>query len=104
MGYVKEQNVWVKKAEWDAIDLDEVTLGADEVHGEGDEPIRDAHKTGEIADGFSSVDFDTKVAFEAILSWFDTFDTHFESLTTRLDFMQHKQDDIITQVQQFQAY
>ena len=36
MGYVKEQNIWVKKAERGTIDLDEVALGGDETNLEGD--------------------------------------------------------------------
>ena len=36
MGYVKEQNIWVKKAERGAIDPDKVALGGDETNLEGD--------------------------------------------------------------------
>ena len=36
MGYVKEQNIWIKKAECGAIDPDEVALGGDETNLEGD--------------------------------------------------------------------
>ena len=37
IGYVKEQNILVKKAGCGTIDPDEVTLGGDEIHMEGDE-------------------------------------------------------------------
>ena len=36
MGYVKEQNIQVKKAKRGTIDLDEVALGGDETNLEGD--------------------------------------------------------------------
>ena len=58
MGYVKEQNIWVKKAERGTIDPDEIIAS-------------------------SSIDFDTRSALEAILGHFDRLDTRFESITTR---------------------
>ena len=90
MGYVKEQNIWVKKAERGTIDPDEVALGGDKTHLEGDGHEGEAQETGDAVGAFSSTDFDTKSALKAILGRFDNLDTCFESITTRLDFMKHK--------------
>ena len=104
MGYVKEQNIWVKKAERGTIDPDKVALGGDEIHMEGDGHEGEAQETGDVATASSSTNFDTRSALEAILGRFDRLDTRFESITTRLDFMEHKQDAIIAQVQQLQVF
>ena len=104
MGYVKEQNIWVKKAERGTIDLDEVDLGGDETNLEGNGHEIKGQETGDVAGASSSIKFDTRSALEAILGRFDSLDTCFESITTRLDSMEHKQDEIIAQVQQLQAF
>ena len=104
MGYVKEQNIWVKKVECGTIDPDEVALGGDETHLEGVGHEGEAQETGDAAGASFSIDFDTKSAFEAILGRFDSLDTRFESIITRLDSIEHKQDEIIAQVQQLQAF
>ena len=67
MGYLKEQNIWVKKAERGAIDPDEVALGANEVHVEGDEHERERHEIDVTAGISSSAVFDTRSAFEVML-------------------------------------
>ena len=100
MGYVKEQSIWVKKAERGAIDPDEVALGGDETNLEGDGHKGDGQEIGNAAGASSSIEFDTRNAFEAILGRFDSLDTRFESITTRLDSMKLKQDEIIAQVPQ----
>ena len=78
----------MKKAERGAIDFDEVALDDDEVHVEGDEHEGKHHETNIIVSASSSVVFDIRSAFETILGRFD-------SLNTRLDFMEHKQDELI---------
>ena len=82
MGYVKEQNIWVKKAKCGTIDLDEVSLKGDETHLEGDGHEREAQETGNAVGALSSTDFDTMSALEVILGQFDILDTCFESITT----------------------
>ena len=42
---MKEQNIWLKKAERGTIDSDEVALGCDAIHMKGDEHERDAQET-----------------------------------------------------------
>ena len=66
---------------------------------EGDGHEGEAQETGDAVGASSSIDFDTRSALEAIHGRFDSRDTRFESITTRLDSMKHKQDEIITQVQ-----
>ena len=95
MGYVKKHNIWVKKVEWRVIYLDEVALGEDEVHVEGDKYEEGRHEIDTTVGASSSVIFNTRSAFEAILG-------RFESFNTRLDSMEHKQDELIVQVQAFQ--
>ena len=104
MGYVKEQNIWVKQVEHDTIDPDEVALDGDKTNLKGDGHEREGQETGDAAGTSSSTDFDTKGALEAILGRFDSLDTRFESITTRLDSMKHKQDEIIAQVRQLHAF
>ena len=100
MGYVKKQNIWVKKAEPGAIDPDEVGLDRDETNLEGDGHERDSQETSDAAGASSSTNFDIRSALKAILGRFDSLDTKFEGITTRLDSMEHKQDEIIAQVRQ----
>ena len=104
IGYVKEQNIWVKKAERGTIDLDKVALGGDETNFEGDGHEGKGQETCNVAGASTSTEFDTMSALEAIFGRFDSLYTRFKSITTRLDSMELKQDDIIAQVQQLQAF
>ena len=55
------------KAKRRAIDLDEVALGDDEVHVEGDEHEGECHEIDVTAGISSSAVFDTRSAFEVML-------------------------------------
>ena len=79
---MKEQNIWVKKTERGTIDPDEVALGGDETHLEGDGHEGEAQETGDAVGASSSINFDTRSALEVILGQFDILDTCFESITT----------------------
>ena len=104
MGFVKEQNIWVKKAERGTIDPDEVTLGGDEIHMEVDEHEWEVQETGAPTAASSFTDFDIRGALEAIFGRFDSLDTRFESITTQFNSIERKQDKIIAQVQQLQTH
>lgn len=104
MGYVKEQNIWVKKAERGTIDPDEVALGGDELNPEEQGNEGDGQETGEAAGTSSSAEFNSRSVLEAILGRFDSLDTRFESITARLDSMELKQDELIAQIQQLQTF
>ena len=97
MRYVKEQNVWVKKAKGMGIDPDKVALGDEKVSLVGNEHEEEHHEADNPTGASSSIAFDTRSAFEAIVGRFDSFNT-------RLDSIEHKQDELIAQVQQLQAF
>ena len=74
---MKEQNIWVKKAERGTIDPNEVALGGDETNLKGDGHEREGQEIGDAVDASSFTDFDPRGALEAILGRFDSLNTRF---------------------------